>query len=234
MKLLLVEDDSRLLTALSTALTRYGFTVTCGRTAAQALALVGQDPDAVLLDVGLPDGDGFAVCRQIRRTSSVPVIMVTSWRDLDSRVRGLNMGADDYLLKPFNLAELIARIHAVTRRGEIAAKPPGRRPEPAADGVLVLGPLRIDLDARAVTVDGRRVPLSRKEHDLLVLLARRSGVVFRREHILADVWHGSPNCGGHTLEVHMAALRQKLGVPGLITTVRGVGYRLDVPATGTE
>jgi DNA-binding response OmpR family regulator len=160
--------------------------------------------------------------------------MVTSWRDLDSRVRGLNMGADDYLMKPFNLAELIARIHAVTRRKGTTAKLPGRVHDAAADGLLLLGPLRIDLDARTVTVDGRHVPLSRKEYDLLILLARRTGVVFSREHILAAVWHGNPHGGGHTLEVHMAALRQKLGVRGLVTTVRGVGYRLDVPATSTE
>jgi DNA-binding response OmpR family regulator len=233
MKLLLVEDDNRLLTALSTALSRHGFTVICGRTAAQALDLIDLEPDAVLLDVGLPDGDGFAVCGAIRRTSRVPVIMVTSWYDVDFRIRGLNVGADDYLVKPFNLAELIARIHAVIRR-ERTTGLPGRQEATAPGGILVRGSLRIDTDARSVTVGGRPVPLSRKEYDLLTLLARHSGVVFSREHILAAVWQGGGHGGGHTLEVHIAALRQKLGVPGLVATVRGVGYRLDVPAPGLE
>ena len=263
MKLLLIEDDTRLLNALSAALRAHGFTVLCGHTAAQALDLISHQPDAVLLDVGLPDGDGFAVCGEIRRTSGVPVIMVTSWYDVGSRVKGLNIGADDYLVKPFNVVELIARIHAVTRRERTAAQLAERVTAPTG-GILPVGPLRIDTDARSVTVYGRPVPLSRKEYDLLALLARRAGAVVSRDRIRAAVWpgggggsqgsggagqggagqggagqggagqRGAGQRGGHTLEVHVAALRQKLGVPGLVATVRGVGYRLDAPPADPE
>jgi DNA-binding response OmpR family regulator len=230
MKLLLVEDDSRVSAALGAALSRHGFAVACGRTGAEALSLVADEPDAILLDLNLPDMDGFTICTEIRRTRSVPIIMVTSRSDFGARVQGLNLGADDYLVKPFNLAELIARIHAVTRRHAGTATAQRSAAEPAAAGTLVLGRLRVDVAARLVTVDGRPVPLSRKECDLLMLLAGRPGVVFRREHIIAEVWRSGWQGYGRTLEVHVASLRQKLGLPGFVATVRGVGYRLETPA----
>jgi DNA-binding response OmpR family regulator len=234
MRLLVVEDDNRVMAALRTVLARHGFEVACAGTGEQALEQLRDNPDVVLLDLGLPDQDGFKVCRRIRETSAVPVIVVTARGDFQSRVHGLNLGADDYLVKPYNAAELIARIHAVTRRSAAGrAAPPD--PEAAgtgapAPGQLVFGPVRIDPGRREVTVDGRPVPLTRKEFDLLLLLARQPGVVYRREQIISEVWHTSWSGTGRTLEVHVASLRHKLGTPGLVETVRGVGYRLVAPA----
>jgi len=218
MKLLVVEDDDRVMAALRAVLAQHGFDVACARTGEQALELVADAPDAVLLDLGLPDRDGFHVCAQIRRISTVPVIMVTARADPRSRVHGLNLGADDYLVKPYNVAELVARIHAVTRRA--------RAPERDGGGSALLGSMHLDSAARVVTVDGREISLTAKEFDVLALLARRPGVVFRREQIMSEVWNTAWEGAGRTLEVHVGSLRQKLATPGLIETVRGVGYRL--------
>jgi DNA-binding response OmpR family regulator len=227
MRLLVVEDDDRVMAALRTVLTRHGFEVTCARTGQQAIDALPTAPHAILLDLGLPDKDGFKVCMHIRKLSDVPIIVVTARGDYESRVHGLNLGADDYLVKPYNLAELIARIHAVTRRvrpadAAVPADPSGTDP-------AVFGAVRVDHQSRTVTVDGRPVALTRKEYELLVLLARQPGVVFRREHIISEVWQTSWQGTGRTLEVHVASLRHKLSAPGLIETVRGVGYRLVVP-----
>ncbi len=236
MKLLVVEDDDRVMAALRTVLGQHGFEVACARTGEQALELVGDSPDAVLLDLGLPDRDGFKVCAQIRRVSDVPIIVVTARADQQSRVHGLNLGADDYLVKPYSLAELVARIHAVTRRSRT---PDAARAGPAGgDGtaptppgtVQVFGPVCLDTPARVVTVDGRGVALTAKEFDVLALLARLPGVVFRREQIISEVWNTRWQGAGRTLEVHVGSLRHKLDAPGLIETVRGVGYRLAIPA----
>jgi DNA-binding response OmpR family regulator len=177
----------------------------------------------VLLDLGLPDQDGYEVCGKIRKRTSTPVIMVTARADVRSRIHGLNLGADDYVVKPYDTGELLARIHAVSRRtvpDEAAA--PG-------DTALRLGPVHIELPNRQVTVDGSVVQLTRKEFDLLALLAQRPGVVFRREQIISEVWRTSWEGTGRTLEVHVASLRSKLRMPALIETVRGVGYRLVAP-----
>jgi DNA-binding response OmpR family regulator len=224
MRLLVVEDDNRVMAALRAVLSRHGFEVACAATGEQALEQLRDGPDVVLLDLGLPDQDGFKVCRQIRQTSGVPIIVVTARGDFQSRVHGLNLGADDYLVKPYNAAELIARIHAVTRRSGATATA-AVQPESAPDH-LVFGPVRVDPARRTVTVDGRPVTLTRKEFDLLVLLARQPGVVYRREQIISEVWNTSWSGTGRTLEVHVASLRHKLGTPGLIETVRGIGYRL--------
>jgi len=221
MKLLVVEDDDRVMAALRAVLAQHGFEVACARTGEQALELVADAPDVVLLDLGLPDRDGFHVCAQIRRISTVPVIMVTARADPRSRVHGLNLGADDYLVKPYNVAELVARIHAVTRRAR-APERAGSEPAQAA----APGSMRLDSEARVVTVGGRAISLTAKEFDILALLARRPGVVFRREQIMSEVWSTAWEGAGRTLEVHVGSLRQKLGTPGLIETVRGVGYRL--------
>ncbi|NUR29425.1 MAG: response regulator transcription factor [Catenulispora sp.] len=229
MRLLVVEDDDRVLAALRDGLLRHGFEVACARTGAEAVALAtapaGPAPEAILLDLGLPDQDGFKVCEQIRRHCTAPIIMATARADVRSRVHGLNLGADDYVVKPYNLAELIARIHAVTRRAGMTADHQATDPQPASH-LLEAGPLRVDTAGRTVEVDGCPVALARKEFDLLALLARRPGVVFRREQILAEVWNSSWDGTGRTLEVHVASLRGKLGTPDLIETVRGVGYRL--------
>ncbi|MGP3977911.1 response regulator transcription factor [Streptomyces sp. 8N114] len=237
MRLLLVEDDDRVAAALSAVLARHGFEVTHVRSGAEALdeLLVGgqEGPGfaVVLLDLGLPDQDGFEVCGRIRRTSSTPVIMVTARADVRSRIHGLNLGADDYVVKPYDMGELLARIHAVGRRtaGEDAPAV-GERGTTAqgseGTGTLRLGAVTIELPTRQVSVDGAAVPLTRKEFDLLALLAQRPGVVFRREQIISEVWRTSWEGTGRTLEVHVASLRSKLQRPALIETVRGVGYRM--------
>ena len=217
MKVLLVEDDRRVAAALRTALGRRGYQVTVATTAAEALAAA--PADLVLLDLGLPDRDGIEVCRELRRRGDMAIIAVTARTEERDRVVGLRCGADDYVVKPFGMAELQARIDAVMRRSARSAQ---RVP------VVRAGRLTIDLDARRVSLDDREVALTRKEFELLAALARRPGSAVTREQLLADVWNttwlGSP----HTVEVHVASLRAKLGDPGVVQTVRGVGYRLRV------
>jgi DNA-binding response OmpR family regulator len=228
MRLLLVEDDNHVAAALTAVLARHGFTVTHARNGEEALrALVPGGPAfaVVLLDLGLPDQDGFEVCGRIRKRTSTPVIMVTARADVRSRIHGLNLGADDYVVKPYDTGELLARIHAVSRRRASEDNAPG-----ADTTVIELGTVRIELSTRQVTVDGAAVALTRKEFDLLALLAQRPGVVFRREQIISEVWRTSWEGTGRTLEVHVASLRSKLRRPTLIETVRGVGYRLVAPA----
>ncbi len=231
MRLLLVEDDDRVAAALSAVLARHGIDVVHARSGEEALRALlpdGRAPFAVvLLDLGLPDQDGFEVCGRIKRSTDTRVIMVTARADVRSRIHGLNLGADDYVVKPYDTGELLARIHAVSRR-----PPEHRDPAAPADGAgsaVRLGPIAIELPTRQVAVDGEPVPLTRKEFDLLALLAQRPGVVFRREQIISEVWRTNWEGTGRTLEVHVASLRSKLGLPTLIETVRGVGYRLVVP-----
>ncbi|MFK0293999.1 response regulator transcription factor [Streptomyces sp. NPDC090442] len=237
MRLLLVEDDDHVAAALSAVLARHGLTVVHARSGEEALqALLPDDAEpfaVVLLDLGLPDQDGFEVCGRIRRLTATPVIMVTARSDVRSRIHGLNLGADDYVVKPYDTGELLARIHAVSRRTGAAGVPGEAAVEEGGPGEpLRLGPLTVELPTRQVVVDGAVVPLTRKEFDLLALLAQRPGVVFRREQIISEVWRTSWEGTGRTLEVHIASLRAKLRMPALIETVRGVGYRLVVPAAG--
>jgi DNA-binding response OmpR family regulator len=233
--ILLVEDDDRVAGALSVNLTRQRMDVDRVGTAQRALERLrtGAGHDVVLLDLGLPDLDGLALCRRIRELCDVPVIMVTARADMASRLHGLHVGADDYVTKPFDPRELVARIHAVTRR---AAHRPGPDPEssleltvqdavPAARAVTGPNGVRIDAERREVTVDGEPVSLTRKEFNLLAMLARQPGIVFTRSRILAEVWDSAWAGNQRTLEVHVAAVRAKLGVAGAIETVRGVGYR---------
>lgn len=231
MRLLLVEDDDHVAAALAAVLARHGFEVTHARNGEEALQALLPVTDGtkspygvVLLDLGLPDQDGYAVCGKIRKLCSTPVIMVTARADVRSRIHGLNLGADDYVTKPYDTGELLARIHAVSRRsvgGEEAGQGGGDS--------LRLGPVTIELSTRRVTVDDAPIQLTRKEFDLLALLAQRPGVVFRREQIISEVWRTSWEGTGRTLEVHVASLRSKLRMPALIETVRGVGYRLVAP-----
>ncbi|GAA4552451.1 response regulator transcription factor [Pseudonocardia xishanensis] len=220
MHILLVEDDDRVAAALRPALHRHGMTTTRldrGREAVEHLAGV----DVVLLDLGLPDADGVDVCRAIREASDVPVIVVTARGDVEDRIVGLHSGADDYVVKPYDVGELVARIHAVQRRrGPEAAEQQGDRVVTTPDGVA------IDLGRHTVTVDGAEVTLTRKEFQVLALLASARGTVCTRTRIVAEVWGRSWPGANRTLDVHVATLRTKLGRPELVQTVRGVGYRL--------
>jgi len=228
MRVLLVEDDKRLGAALADVLRSHGITVDLAGTAEDAVASLRPDHDTVVLDLGLPDRDGFEVCSRIRRGSDVPIIMATARADLVSRVHGLHLGADDYLVKPYDVRELMARIHAVTRR-----RGPAEPTAPPAPGTPVVagrtvrrGDVVIDVDRRSVEVGGTPIALTRKEFDLLALLARQPGVVFRREQILSEVWETRWRGNARTLEVHVASVRAKTGSSTIIETVRGVGYRL--------
>jgi DNA-binding response OmpR family regulator len=215
MRVLLVEDDVRVAGALETALRRRGYDLLRASTAAEALA--APPVDLVLLDLGLPDRDGIDVCRELRKRGDVAIIAVTARAQERDRIAGLHTGADDYVVKPFGMAELQARIDAVMRRAARSA---------ARQGALSVGPVTIDLDAHRVTVHDTEISLTRKEYDLLAALARRPGGVVTREQLLADVWQTTWAGNPHTVEVHVASLRGKLGDAGLVQTVRGVGYRL--------
>jgi DNA-binding response OmpR family regulator len=213
MRVLLVDDDTRFAGALTAALRRSGYEVDHAATAAAALA--AHPGDLVLLDVGLPDGDGMDVCRRLRAQGEVAIIMVTARGEERDRVAGLRGGADDYVVKPFGLAELRARIEAVLRRVR-----------PRQSGPRVVGRLRIDLDRHEVCVGDRPVILTRKEFHLLTLLVTEPGTAVRRERLLTEVWHTSWRGASRTLDVHMATLRGKVGEGAQIETIRGVGYRI--------
>ncbi len=215
MHLLVVEDEDTIAEPLVEGLLAEGFDVT--RVATGQEALDSEQVDLVLLDVRLPDMDGFTVCRELRSRSDVPIIMVTAKGEEIDRVVGLELGADDYVVKPFGLRELIARIRAVARRGA------GRH---EARATLVAGGLEVDVPARRAMIDGRELQLTLKEFDLLALLASEPGVVIDRQRILREVWDTTWYGSSKTVDVHVAALRKKLGDPTLIETVRGIGLRL--------
>lgn len=221
-RLLLVEDDDAIAGPLAKGLGREGFEVT--RVATGAEALLAEAADLVLLDLGLPDLDGYEVCRRLRAESEVPIIVITARGDEVDRVVGLELGADDYVVKPFGFRELVARIRAVARR---AATRSGAE-EAEADPVLRAGRVEVDTRTRRVTVDGDEVTLTRKEFDLLALLAADPGATRTRDEILEEVWDAHWYGPTKTLDVHVASLRKKLGDPALIETVRGVGFRLGV------
>jgi len=237
-QLLVVEDDDHVAGALVSVLGRHGYEVVRARDGASALRELSPRTDMVLLDLTLPDIDGFEVCRRIRRVSDTPIIMVTARTRLDARIRGLELGADDYVTKPYDVREVLARIDAVMRRGR-GREWDGARAETAEARVRVRG-LVVDLARREVrrttdrTTDlvGAVVELTRKEFDLLALLVRQQGSVLTRERILRDVWGSSWKGLGRTLEVHVASLRRKLGEPDVVETVRGVGYRVALPDGG--
>src|SRR4051794_15833232 len=217
MRILVVEDEDSIAEPLVTGLRREGCAVEGAATAAAALA--SEPTDVVLLDLRLPDGDGLDVCRQLRARSDVAIIVVTARGEESDRVVGLELGADDYVVKPFGLRELIARIRAVTRRG-------GGR---LATGVLEVGGLTVDERARRAELDGRDLELTSKEFDLLAALARDPGAALSRRRLLEEVWHTSWYGSAKTIDVHIAALRRKLGDAGWIETVRGIGFRLRSP-----
>ncbi len=220
MKLLIVEDEDAIAAPLAEGLRREGFEVE--RVATGKEALEAAEPDLVLLDVGLPDTDGFSVARELRSRSDVPIIIVTAKSEEIDRVVGLELGADDYIVKPFGFRELLARIRAVTRRTN-------ERPAPRSARI---GSLELDVRGRRARVDGRELDLTPKEFDLLALLAREPGTVVSRSEILQEVWQTTWYGSAKTIDVHVAGLRKKLGDPAWIETVRGVGLRLHVPDDG--
>jgi len=225
-RILFVEDEPAIVEPFSRALARHGFDVVTAGTAAQALErFESSPPDLVLLDLALPDGDGRDVCRALRRSSGVPIIMLTARGTEMDRVVGLEIGADDYVVKPFSGAEVIARIRAVLRRQGGAAD--------ASPATYEIGDLRIGAAARRVWRAGEELELSRKEFDLLHELARRPGHVVPREELMARVWDRNWFGSTKTLDVHVGWLRRKLGdnpaAPRYVHTVRGVGYRFAAP-----
>lgn len=215
MKVLLVEDEDSIAEPLADGLRREGFDVVRAATGREALDAA--EPDIVLLDLRLPDLDGITVCRRLRERSDVPIIVVTARGEEIDRVLGLELGADDYVVKPFGFRELLARMRAVMRRA---------RPDPEDRGALRVGGLEIDQRARRARLDGRELQLTTKEFDLLALLAANAGEVVSRERILERVWNTHWYGPTKTIDVHVASLRKKLDDPGWIETVRGIGLRL--------
>ncbi|MGY6024618.1 response regulator transcription factor [Streptomyces spinosirectus] len=211
---LIVEDDPGLAGSLLRGLDRAGYRASTVATARGALTHA-PSPDVVLLDLGLPDMDGIEVCRLLRRRSDMAIIVVTARGEEGDRVAALDEGADDYLVKPFGLAELLARIRAVLRRTR-----------PSGPELLTHGPLVVDPRTRKVTVGGEDVALTPKEFDILQCLAADPGRVVTRQEILERAWDSHWYGPTKVLDVHMAALRRKLGVPGLVETVYGRGFRL--------
>ena len=222
-RILLVEDDPGIATPLCEGLVREGFDVEWADSGAVALAAA--PADLVLLDLGLPDIDGQVVCRRLRDAGAVPIIVVTARGDEIDRVLLLELGADDYVVKPFGFRELVARIRAVLRR--TAGTDRSGADHAAADrlgDVVIAGPLHIDRRSRVVRCDDDVVTLTPKEYDLLVYLAAEPGVVRGRDELMRAVWDEHWWGSTKTLDVHVASLRKKLR-PELIETVRSVGYR---------
>jgi DNA-binding response OmpR family regulator len=222
--LLVVEDETAISEPLAEHLQREGFTADVAATVEAArAALASRSPDLILLDVMLPDGDGRDLCKEIRRSSEVPIVMLTARGEEIDRVLGLELGADDYVVKPFSARELVARIRAILRRGKTG------RPT----GPIEIGDLRLDPASRTVTQAGLPVELAAREFDLLQLLMTNAGTVLKREEIMDEVW--DPHWFGptKTLDVHISWLRKKLGddadSPRYISTIRGVGFRF-IPA----
>jgi two-component system, OmpR family, response regulator RegX3 len=220
-RVLLVEDETSIAEPFQQALRREGFDPTRASTVAEARAAIARrEPDIVLLDLMLPDGDGRELARELHASSGVPIIMLTARGSEVDRVLGLELGADDYVVKPFASAEVIARIRAVLRRGRAPERPQK----------LEVGELTIDLGGRQGWLARRKLSLTRKELDLLARLAADAGTVVKREELMSDVWDENWFGSTKTLDVHVASLRRKLGetpeAPPHIETVRGVGFRL--------
>jgi DNA-binding response OmpR family regulator len=227
--ILLVEDEPTLLATIAYNLRREGYQVLTATDGEAALEAAAEGPDLVVLDVLLPKIDGFEVCRRIRQQSAVPILMLTSKTDEVDRVVGLELGADDYLTKPFSLRELLARVKALLRRRDLLIADLGRPKAAHAAERLIADDLEIDPAAHRVTKAGAPVMLTPKEFELLTFLVRHRGYVFSAERLLEQVW-GYPHAGdARTVAVHVRGLREKLedrpSQPRRIETVRGVGYR---------
>ena len=230
-RVLIVEDEAGIAEPLSSHLSREGFDATVAATAEAARTALGSSPpDVVLLDVMLPDGDGRDLCREIRASSDVPIVMLTARGEDADKIVGLELGADDYVVKPFSAGELVARIRAILRRGR----------SQDVTATIEVGDIRLDPAARVVTKRDEPVTLAAKEFDLLAMLMANRGTVVRREAIMDEVWDTHWFGSTKTLDVHIAWLRKKLeddpAHPTYITTVRGVGFRFagDEAATSAD
>jgi DNA-binding response OmpR family regulator len=226
--ILLVEDEDSIALPLAAALEREGYATRITGSVPEAIALAAElQPDLVLLDVMLRDGSGLDVCREVRRHSRVPIIMLTARGDETDRVVGLELGADDYVVKPFSARELVARIRAVLRRV------PDDTPAPDAVSEVRVGGVTVDVAQRRVLLDGEELALTRREFDLLALLARHAGTVLTRERLIDEVWDTNWFGSTKTLDVHISTLRKKLGDDAVdsryLHTVRGVGFRFAAP-----
>jgi DNA-binding response OmpR family regulator len=212
---MVVEDDHNIGSLVRTYLERSGYKVVWVRSGEDALVELRRHPIAlVVLDIGLPGIDGFEVCRRIAGTT--PIIMLTARDEEIDRIAGLEVGADDYVPKPFSPRELVARVKAVLRRAGHSGP---------SENMLIVGPVELIASAREVRVDGREVDLTQREFDLLEFLLRHTGQVVSREQLLESVWGFVSPGETRTVEVHIAQLRKKLGRPELIRTIRGIGYK---------
>lgn len=216
-KVLVVEDDPAVAEPLLAGLARNGIDTEHVVYASQVVPSI-TGADVVLLDLGLPDGDGIDVLRDLRKVSDVPVIIATARGDETDRIVGLELGADDYVVKPYSVRELAARIRAVARRRRV-------------DSTLETGRVVVDRSKHRALVDGQEIELTAKEFDLLAVLAEEPGRAVTRQELFSRVWDPVWVGTGKTLDVHVASLRKKLGDASLVETVRGVGYRLAVDGT---
>jgi DNA-binding response OmpR family regulator len=228
-RILVVEDEDSIAGPFAEALRRAGFEPVVTGTAAGALELAeSSEPDLVMLDLVLPDGDGRDVCRELRRRSDVPIVMLTARGTEMDKIVGLELGADDYVVKPFSAAEVISRIRAVLRRSG-----PRENGSRADEQPLRIGEVELDPAARIARFRGEDLELSRKEFDLLAALMRDAGRVVKREDLMSDVWDTNWFGSTKTLDVHIGWLRRKLdddpADPTYIETVRGVGFRFAAP-----
>jgi DNA-binding response OmpR family regulator len=213
-----IEDDDAIGALVGAYLEQAGFEVVRETTGQSGLdAVERRQPRFVVLDLGLPDVDGFELCRRLRGSGDVPILILTARDEEADRIVGLELGADDYITKPFSPRELVARVRAILRRTE---------PAPPVSRTIELDGLHVDLRSRSVTIDGSAVALRTLEFELLAELARHAGHVVTRDRLLDRVWGVSFAGGTRTVDVHVAQLRKKLGRPDLIQTVRGVGYRI--------
>jgi DNA-binding response OmpR family regulator len=221
-KILVVDDERLIVDSVKYGLQREGYAITGAYDGEQAIALARQeDPDLVLLDIQLPKKDGWAVCRAIRETSRVPIIMLTARGEEADKVLGLELGADDYLVKPFSMRELLARVRAALRRATEYVEPSPQS--------ITIGEVALDAKSHRVTCRGNLLELTRKEYDLLEVLMTQAGQVVRRNDLIDKVWQTDWVGDTRTLDVHIRWLREKIeknpGKPRYIQTVRGVGYR---------
>jgi len=230
-KILVVEDDAAIREALSYNLNREGYEVESAGDGAQAIKTArSSKPDLIVLDLMLPELDGFDVTRTLRKESSVPILMLTARDDEIDRVLGLELGADDYLTKPFSMRELVARVKAMLRRAQMA-KEDADRAKKQGDSPLTAGNLQIDLLRHEVKLDNHEISLKPKEFELLLFLMRNQGQVFSRDQLLEQVWGWEFLGGSRTVDVHVRWLRSKIEKepeqPTRIITVRGIGYRFE-------